>query len=84
MKVNTFDEAFTSRIHVALHYKKLRDVERKKIWINSFERLESNRIKVAKTARKYACESKEVLDLKWNGREIRNGKLSALNRNSDN
>ena len=83
-KVNTFDEAFTSRIHVALQYKKLRDEDRKAIWFGSFERLKSEGVKVAKAAQKYACESRDVLDLEWNGREIRNGKPRALLHYSDN
>jgi len=38
-RVEAFDSAFTSRIHVALHYKKLRDSDRQRIWIQNFERL---------------------------------------------
>jgi len=38
-RVEAFDSAFTSRIHVALHYRKLNDEDRGRIWIHNFERL---------------------------------------------
>lgn len=38
-RVEAFDDAFTSRIHVALHYKRLGDEERQRIWMQHFERL---------------------------------------------
>ncbi|KAI1276462.1 hypothetical protein F5Y07DRAFT_366793 [Xylaria sp. FL0933] len=39
-RVQAFDGAFLSRIHVSLHYKNLRDEDRERIWANTFERLE--------------------------------------------
>ncbi|RYC56990.1 hypothetical protein CHU98_g9218, partial [Xylaria longipes] len=38
-RVQTFDAAFTSRIHVALHYGPLTNTDRERIWSNGFERL---------------------------------------------
>ncbi|KAK3694245.1 hypothetical protein B0T22DRAFT_65433 [Podospora appendiculata] len=38
-RVEAFDSAFTSRIHVALHYRRLNDEDRKRIWLQNFERL---------------------------------------------
>lgn len=38
-RVEAFDDAFTSRIHVALHYKRLGDEDRRRIWMHNFERL---------------------------------------------
>lgn len=38
-RIEAFDDAFTSRIHVALHYKRLGDEERQRIWMQHFERL---------------------------------------------
>ncbi|KAG8408887.1 hypothetical protein J3458_019898 [Metarhizium acridum] len=35
----SFDAAFLSRIHVALHYKNLSNENRERIWAHSFERL---------------------------------------------
>jgi hypothetical protein len=39
-RVQSFDSAFLSRIHVALHYKNLRDEDRERIWANNFDRLD--------------------------------------------
>ncbi len=38
-RVESFDSAFTSRIHVALHYQRLTDEQRRRIWTQNFERL---------------------------------------------
>ncbi|KAB5549814.1 ATPase [Coniochaeta sp. 2T2.1] len=80
-RVAAFDSAFTSRIHVALHYKKLTDEDRMRVWMNNFERLERDsggKCFVPQSARQYAYESEEVKDLRWNGREIRNGLQTAV------
>ncbi|RYP41887.1 hypothetical protein DL767_000716 [Monosporascus sp. MG133] len=80
-RVQTFDSAFTSRIHVALHYKPLTDGDREKIWLNSFERLErdsAGKVHVCVSTREYAYDSQDVLGLRWNGREIRNALQTAV------
>ncbi|KAK5634906.1 hypothetical protein RRF57_010618 [Xylaria bambusicola] len=80
-RVETFDAAFTSRIHVALHYGALTDTDRERIWMNSFDRLERDaggRVHVAMTAREYAWRSGDVRSLRWNGREIRNALQTAV------
>ncbi|KAB5578518.1 ATPase [Coniochaeta sp. 2T2.1] len=80
-RVAAFDSAFTSRIHVALHYKKLTDEDRMRVWMNNFERLERDsggKCFVPQSARQFAYESEEVKDLRWNGREIRNGLQTAV------
>jgi hypothetical protein len=80
-RVAAFDSAFTSRIHVALHYKKLSDEDRMRVWMNNFERLErdsAGKCFVPQSARQYAYESEEIKDLRWNGREIRNGLQTAV------
>lgn len=80
-RVEAFDTAFTSRIHVALHYKKLTDEDRLRIWQNNFDRLErdsSGKAYVSLNARDYAYESDDVRALKWNGREIRNALQTAV------
>ncbi|KAI0976821.1 hypothetical protein F4678DRAFT_468930 [Xylaria arbuscula] len=80
-RVQTFDDAFTSRIHVALHYGPLTDADRERIWLQSFERLERDaggRVHVAVTAREYAWQSADVRALRWNGREIRNALQTAV------
>ncbi|GAP84209.1 putative TOB3 [Rosellinia necatrix] len=81
-RVQAFDSAFLSRIHVALHYKNLRDEDRERIWANTFERLdrESNgTVRISAAARNLLLSSTDgnnadsrIRSLKWNGREIRN------------
>ncbi|TGJ82078.1 hypothetical protein E0Z10_g6690 [Xylaria hypoxylon] len=82
-RVQAFDSAFLSRIHVALHYKNLRDEDRERIWANIFERLEresSGTIRISTTARNLLLDNNtndndtgsRIRSLKWNGREIRN------------
>ncbi|KAK8104750.1 ATPase [Apiospora kogelbergensis] len=80
-RVRSFDAAFTSRIHVALHYKPLTDADRQKVWVNSFERLERDgggRVHVSVATREYAYEARDVAALAWNGREIRNALQTAV------
>jgi SpoVK/Ycf46/Vps4 family AAA+-type ATPase len=38
-RVGTFDEAFTSRIQLSLHYKALNETQRREVWKNFFDRL---------------------------------------------
>jgi AAA+ superfamily predicted ATPase len=80
-RVEIFDPAFTSRIHVALHYRILRDEDRLRVWANSFERLEresAGKIYIPISARQYIFKSDEVQALRWNGREIRNALQTAV------
>ncbi|KAK9786666.1 putative P-loop containing nucleoside triphosphate hydrolase protein [Seiridium cardinale] len=80
-RVQTFDAAFTSRIHVALHYKPLTDADREKVWLNSFERLERDsggKVHISVASREYAYDSDDVQSLRWNGREIRNALQTAV------
>ena len=78
--MGSFDEAFMSRIHVQIGYDPLDDAARQQIWMNSFAKLESNtehggrEMLVAVNAKEYVKDSKDLKKLKWNGREIRNGK----------
>ncbi|KAG9255955.1 uncharacterized protein F5Z01DRAFT_619132 [Emericellopsis atlantica] len=80
-RVRAFDKAFMSRIHVALHYKNLRNEDRERIWDNNFERLKRDsggKVHVSVAAKDYIWESRDVRDLTWNGREIRNAMQTAL------
>ncbi|KAM0262910.1 hypothetical protein ACHAQJ_001503 [Trichoderma viride] len=80
-RVRSFDTAFLSRIHVALHYKNLGDEDRERIWTHNFDRLDRDsrgKIRVAIAAREFIWSSQEVRALKWNGREIRNAMQTAL------
>ena len=60
-RVNVFDEAFISRIHVALHYKPLGPEERSKIWANNIRRLENNGVKVMQSTKDYIEGMQEQL-----------------------
>lgn len=74
-RVGTFDEAFRSRINIALHYKDLKAPARKQIWSNFLSRLEDTE------EGENVDEIKERLDElskeELNGREIRNALSTA-------
>jgi ATP-dependent Clp protease ATP-binding subunit ClpA len=75
-RVGTFDEAFMSRIHVVIAYDDLGDKERKTIWKQFFDKLTKDRqdITITKRAKNYVLEDSDMVNVGWNGREIRNGK----------
>ena len=79
-RVGHFDEAFMSRIHVAVGYDALDDQAREQIWESFFRKLKENhrnggpKIDYDYDAKQYVRKSEEVKNLEWNGREIRNGK----------
>jgi SpoVK/Ycf46/Vps4 family AAA+-type ATPase len=80
-RVESFDPAFTSRIHVALHYGRLTDENRQRVWAHNFDRLERDsvgRCRVPLAAREYCVESADIKALRWNGREIRNALQTAV------
>ncbi|KAI0452893.1 hypothetical protein F5B21DRAFT_515729 [Xylaria acuta] len=70
-RVGTFDEAFKSRIQLALHYKNLSEHQRTQIWGNFLSRLEEiNEVGIDFVDLKDNIE--ELAKHKLNGREIRN------------
>jgi hypothetical protein len=73
-RVNIFDEAFKSRVHVSLHYRALSTEQQSAIWANCFERVKKESITVTKKAKDYIAEDSVVAEIAWNGREIQNGK----------
>ncbi|KAF2729989.1 hypothetical protein EJ04DRAFT_446105 [Polyplosphaeria fusca] len=83
-RVGHFDEAFMARIHVSIGYERLDDSARFQIWDNLFRKLKDDReqggleIKYDYDAKEYVKRSNDVLDLKWNGREIRNAFQTAV------
>ena len=80
-RIHAFDSAFTSRIHVALHYPDLNDDDRRRIWTNNFERLERDsaaRCYISQSTREFAYSAHEVRQLQFNGREIRNALQTAV------
>jgi hypothetical protein len=75
-RIGTFDDAFISRIHLVLHYQGLHEKGREDIWRSCFNLLELERgdkITIFQSARDYAMRSKEVVELNFNGRDIKNG-----------
>lgn len=75
-RVGTFDEAFVSRIHAHFHFEEFKDEDRIKVWDTFFQKLEEDReatMRIPQSTKDY-IESEELRALKWNGREIRNGK----------
>lgn len=83
-RVGRFDEAFMSRIHVSIGYERLDDNARAQIWDNLFDKLKEDfkrggpRIEYEYDAKYYVKKNKDVKNLQWNGREIRNGMLQLL------
>lgn len=78
-RVGQFDEAFMSRINLSLGYNPLDDEARKLIWDNLFQKLRDDyrkqigpEITVDFSAKQYV-KTESVMQLQWNGREIRNG-----------
>jgi hypothetical protein len=80
-RIGHIDDAFLSRVHVVIGYKKLNDDYRVRIWEGFFKKLKCERggaVVVAPNARKYVLESDDVKKLQWNGREIRNAFQTSL------
>jgi len=75
-RVGTFDEAFKSRIQLALHYKNLGEEQRKAIWHNFITRirdLDESNVDYADLVQHISELGKEDM----NGREIRNAITTA-------
>ncbi|KAI0475739.1 hypothetical protein GGR56DRAFT_433186 [Xylariaceae sp. FL0804] len=75
-RVGTFDQAFKSRIQLALHYENLKTPQRRKIWRNFFNRLKD----VGETAVDYddlGDHIDELAKMDMNGRQIRNAITTA-------
>ncbi|KAF3919662.1 Spastin [Dactylellina cionopaga] len=71
-RVKTFDDAFQSRIHVALRYSNLTPEAREEIWRNFVNKIEGTRPHV--TDKDY----KELAAVDLNGRQIKNAVRTAL------
>ncbi|PVH80535.1 hypothetical protein DL98DRAFT_532071 [Cadophora sp. DSE1049] len=76
-RIGTFDDAFLSRLHVGLLYKALSDNDReKRPPINVHRDAESY---VTGNWKKEGVVQEDLINIKWNGREIRNGLWAVLN-----
>ncbi|EOD44784.1 putative aaa family atpase protein [Neofusicoccum parvum UCRNP2] len=72
-RVGTFDEAFKSRIQLSLHYEPLNEAQRRKIWENFFERLETFESKEDDVdIGNLRSSLGKLAKYKLNGRQIRN------------
>ena len=70
-RIGTFDEAFKSRIQLALHYKALGLVERKKVWRNFIKHLEDMQ-EESVDYEDLRDHLDELAEKPLNGRQIRN------------
>ena len=78
-RIGTFDEAILSRIDVPLYFAALTNEQRVQIWRILLRKLWDERrgtIAINWDVDEYVKESPDLLALKWNGREIRNGAYS--------
>ncbi|KAB2569776.1 ATPase family AAA domain-containing protein 3B [Lasiodiplodia theobromae] len=74
-RVGSFDDAFTSRVHLKLYYPNFTPEQRMQVWQTFVDKLKEERgdyIRLHISAEEH-LESKEMRALAWNGREIRNG-----------
>lgn len=79
-RVGSFDDAFISRVHVQLYYPDFDDDQRQQIWqtfVNKLAKERGDYMRLNVNAKEYMRGS-EMRALKWNGREIRNGKRRNL------
>ncbi|KAH6697284.1 AAA family ATPase [Plectosphaerella plurivora] len=78
-RVATFDEAFKSRVQLALHYRPLESWQRRKIWRNFIERLRrlESRGEVSINFDDINDHMEELVNSSMNGRQIRNAVTSA-------
>ena len=74
-RVGMFDEAFKSRIQVALHYENLNRSARKKIWQNFLDMLEEDEEDVNFDEIKFHLD--DLAGKELNGRQIRNVRTTA-------
>lgn len=74
------DDAILSRIHLVIEYTDLTEDIRVKIWKQFFNKLTKERPQfgIDEYLIGYIEEDPTILALKWNGREIRNGKIPFL------
>ncbi|KAF6808226.1 hypothetical protein CPLU01_15696 [Colletotrichum plurivorum] len=76
-RVGTFDEAFKSRIQLALRYERLKDYQRKQIWRNFFDRLRALGEKDNIDFDNISLHMDELARHPMNGRQIRNSITTA-------
>jgi len=85
-RIGAFDAAVMTRIHVQIYYSALDDTARDELWRTKFKKLADNylnggrKFRYEHDAKQYVLRSKDLRELKWNGREISNGTLEILRK----
>lgn len=80
-RTGQIDDAFESRLHAIIQYKRLDDSKRAKIWYTFFDKLKKDKkgmVLIGSQARKFVLENEAIKKLEWNGREIRNAFQTAV------
>ncbi|RWA13067.1 hypothetical protein EKO27_g2020 [Xylaria grammica] len=80
-RVGQIDDAFISRVHVAIGYRPFTSQDRVKIWQGFFHKLDKERagkIQIARGAKKWVLEKAESGGAQLNGRDIRNALQTAI------
>ncbi|MCJ1386225.1 hypothetical protein MMC17_009351 [Xylographa soralifera] len=80
-RVGQIDDAFISRVHVAIEYKILTPEDRKRIWNGFFKKLVKERagkIQIAADAKRWVLEAAGTGEAAFNGRDIRNALQTAI------
>lgn len=75
------DDAFVSRIHVAIRYKPFGPKDRQEIWRGFFKKLvdeKKGQIRVAQEAKNWVLKNAEENQKQMNGRDIRNALQTAI------
>lgn len=79
-RMGQIDDAFLSRIQVALGYSKLSTDAQMSIWEGFFEKLEDERrdLVISQRAKTFVLTDEKFRQMGWNGREIRNALHTAI------
>lgn len=80
-RVGQIDDAFISRVHVAIGYNALSPEDRSRIWQGFFRKLAKERagkIQVSSAAKKWVLEKAKSGEAQLNGRDIRNALQTAI------
>jgi hypothetical protein len=78
-RLGHMDDAILSRVHLIIEYSDLVDQTRLKVWDQMIKKLRKERedFDVDPYFVSYLENDPEILELQWNGREIRNGMATA-------
>ncbi|KAI7974082.1 hypothetical protein EIK77_002947 [Talaromyces pinophilus] len=80
-RVGQIDDAFISRVHVAIGYDELNSETRKKIWNGFFQKLvreRAGKIQITPDAKKWVLATTGESQAQLNGRDIRNALQTAI------